>query len=315
MNQSTYYSSGKLLISGEYAVLDGALALALPTIFGQSLEVTKHKDKGFSWISKDNDGQTWFSNFSADYSFKTGSDPISDRLDQLFQHIRKKRPELFSGAQGYSFTSQIQFPRDWGLGSSSSLIANLAQWAEIDAQELSEMTFGGSGYDVAVALQNEPILYRRTQELPEVQPINLDWSFTDRLFFVHLNRKQDSREAIIQYRAMTQKDGFIQEISQLTKSMVACPDIETFQPLMAQHEMLISQAIGMKPVQKRMFPDYPGQIKSLGGWGGDFVLAAGDLTTPAYFQSKGYNTVIGFNDLIKKAPKKGAFILLISSIN
>ena len=35
--KTTYYSNGKLLITGEYLVLDGAEALALPTKFGQNL--------------------------------------------------------------------------------------------------------------------------------------------------------------------------------------------------------------------------------------------------------------------------------------
>ena len=39
METQTFYSNGKLLITGEYVVLDGAKALALPTKFGQSLVV------------------------------------------------------------------------------------------------------------------------------------------------------------------------------------------------------------------------------------------------------------------------------------
>ena len=39
--QLTYYSNGKLLITGEYVVLDGATALAIPTKYGQSLCVSK----------------------------------------------------------------------------------------------------------------------------------------------------------------------------------------------------------------------------------------------------------------------------------
>ena len=39
MESQSYYSNGKLLITGEYAVLDGALSLALPTKFGQELNV------------------------------------------------------------------------------------------------------------------------------------------------------------------------------------------------------------------------------------------------------------------------------------
>ena len=38
---SQFYSHGKLLITGEYLVLDGAKALAVPTVFGQDLSVKK----------------------------------------------------------------------------------------------------------------------------------------------------------------------------------------------------------------------------------------------------------------------------------
>jgi mevalonate kinase len=41
----TFYSHGKLLISSEYAVLDGAQALALPTKFGQTLKVESTSKK------------------------------------------------------------------------------------------------------------------------------------------------------------------------------------------------------------------------------------------------------------------------------
>ncbi|MEQ3661167.1 MAG: GHMP kinase, partial [Flavobacterium sp.] len=37
--KQTYYSNGKLLLTGEYVVLDGAKALAVPTKFGQSLSI------------------------------------------------------------------------------------------------------------------------------------------------------------------------------------------------------------------------------------------------------------------------------------
>ena len=31
-----FYSNGKLLITGEYVILDGALSLAVPSLLGQS---------------------------------------------------------------------------------------------------------------------------------------------------------------------------------------------------------------------------------------------------------------------------------------
>ena len=39
-NPKYFYSPGKLLLTGEYVVLDGAKSLAIPTIFGQSLNIT-----------------------------------------------------------------------------------------------------------------------------------------------------------------------------------------------------------------------------------------------------------------------------------
>ena len=59
----TFYSHGKLLLSAEYAVLDGALALALPTKFGQSLTVEptlENYENTVHWKSISNEGVVWF---------------------------------------------------------------------------------------------------------------------------------------------------------------------------------------------------------------------------------------------------------------
>ena len=58
--QQKFYSHGKLLISGEYAVLDGALALAVPTRFGQHMSVRENNSGILSWTSLDENGNAWF---------------------------------------------------------------------------------------------------------------------------------------------------------------------------------------------------------------------------------------------------------------
>ena len=58
--QTTYKSNGKLLITGEYVVLDGATALAIPTKYGQSLTVTNTNEMTLHWVSKDHTGNSWF---------------------------------------------------------------------------------------------------------------------------------------------------------------------------------------------------------------------------------------------------------------
>ncbi|MFN5366863.1 MAG: hypothetical protein ACK5CH_15765 [Bacteroidota bacterium] len=55
-------ASGKLLLTGEYFVLDGATALALPVRYGQRLEVSPTRPSGlFAWNSRDEHGNPWFS--------------------------------------------------------------------------------------------------------------------------------------------------------------------------------------------------------------------------------------------------------------
>ena len=61
-NDQYFFGHGKLLISGEYFVLDGAQSLALPTRHGQSLSVkySPSFSPKLSWKSYDVDGRCWF---------------------------------------------------------------------------------------------------------------------------------------------------------------------------------------------------------------------------------------------------------------
>jgi mevalonate kinase len=58
--KQTFYSNGKLLITGEYLVLDGAKAFALPTKFGQKLIIEETEGQIIHWKSVDRDGSIWF---------------------------------------------------------------------------------------------------------------------------------------------------------------------------------------------------------------------------------------------------------------
>ena len=65
------------------------------------------------------------------------------------------------------------------------------------------------------------------------------------------------------------------------------------------HENIIAKIIQQKPVQLALFSDYFGQTKSLGAWGGDFIMATGDTSTKEYFDQKGFHTVIPYDSMIK----------------
>lgn len=302
-----YYSNGKLLLTGEYAVLDGALSLALPTTYGQSLSVTQIDPQKLVWRSRDENGNIWFEHTFDNNLLSTkiengnfkGSDPISHTLYKILAAAKNLNPEFLNGTKGVEVDTQLDFPRDWGLGSSSTLINNIAQWAQVDAYRLLWNTLGGSGYDIACAQHNTPILYRLANGRPHIKAIHFDPEFKSHLFFVHLNKKQNSREGISNYREQKfDKTELIAEASAITKEMISCTQLPQFEALIAAHENLLAKTLNLPTVRERLFPDYPGKVKSLGAWGGDFILATGNDDAPDYFFAKGFKTVIPFVNMI-----------------
>ena len=73
-----------------------------------------------------------------------------------------------------------------------------------------------------------------------------------------------------------------------------------FQKTMNHHENCIGKLIGHTPVQQKLFSDYHGVVKSLGAWGGDFVLACGPTNSADYFMKKGHTTIISFGKIISR---------------
>lgn len=302
----TFYSHGKLLITGEYAVLDGAKALAIPTKYGQEMQVETTDKHGISWTSLDERGEAWFEgNFilkENNFIPKEGKtqDSTALRLLEILNAAKDLNNEFFSEDQGYKITTKLEFNRNWGLGSSSTLINNIASWFNIDAYRLLEKTFGGSGYDIAAAQQDSAFTYQLTKGQPSVLKSPFEPDFKDQLFFVFLNQKQNSREAIAHYRNQPRENINIltEKISGLTEQFLKCENLEEFQLLIELHETLISKAVNLPKIKTRLFPNFSGSLKSLGGWGGDFILATGGQEAQQYFRRKGYNTIIPFNKMI-----------------
>jgi hypothetical protein len=69
--------------------------------------------------------------------------------------------------------------------------------------------------------------------------------------------------------------------------------------LIFEHEKVLSIQLKKKMVKEIFFDDYEGEIKSLGAWGGDFIMAAGPKNSKKYFNEKGFKTVFSFNDMLK----------------
>jgi len=303
-----FRANGKLLLTGEYFVLDGVPALAVPTKKGQAFSADPdygQDDQRVSWIALDKDGEQWFRSLltRADWAQPQveAEDPKA-RICQILHAAEHLRTGCTDRVPGMDITTELEFDRQWGLGSSSTLIAAMASWLEVNPYKLLEATFGGSGYDLACAIAEGPILYERNGSTPKVTALDWHPEWVKSTHFVYRNQKQNSREGIRAYRAASVSERVKKAIGEIT---IALSDptlhLRAAAQLLRRHERLVAETLDMKPVQEELFPDFPGQLKSLGAWGGDFIWALSEESSEkvgAYFNERGYETVIGYEEMV-----------------
>ena len=297
------FSHGKLLISSEYLVLDGALALALPTKLGQEFFFEEKSDNQsiIEWESLCR-GEKWFKS-KIDYNkwevLETDDAQSAEFILEILKEIQRVSKVKLQNLETYSLKTNLEFPRNFGLGSSSTLMNNLALWAEIDPFCLNEKMLGGSGYDIAVAKEASALLYRKGLDNREIEKVHYSPMFKDELLFVHLNQKQNSREGIRLYQSKNKSEELIKEFSDLTEKIFRCQDLEDFSELMNFHEEKLSDFLGLETVKKTCFPDCPVFVKSLGAWGGDFVMTKKFQGYEDFFHGHGFHTFFEWNEIIK----------------
>ncbi len=305
-----FYANGKVLLSGEYFVLDGALALALPTRLGQSMEVAPSAEPGLlQWQSFDEKNSLWFEG-----SFElpelncrqTNDETTARRLADILQDAARQRPQLRDPATGWAVTTRLGFPRDWGLGSSSTLIALIAQWTQTDPFALLKASFGGSGYDLACALSRGPLLYQRLRGTPQYIEFPFSPSFRSQLYFVYLESKQNSREGIARFREkVIRNPQLIGQVSRLSADIIRAADLDTFEAVIHRHEDLVAATLDLPRAQDLHFPGFRGAVKSLGAWGGDFVLLSSrqpETELRAELKERGFSTMLPYDQLIVPPP-------------
>lgn len=296
------FSPGKLLLTSEYVVLDGAIALAVPTKWGQefffdeddnqqSLIFWKAKHQGHHWLDITIDYQNW-------KVVETNLPDGATFILQTLQNILKLGSSIFSDNKSFYITTNLQFPADYGLGSSSTLMTNLAEWSGVDAFMLNELSLGGSGYDIAVAKAQSAILFWRENNDVNYEKVDFSPDFGKDLIFVHLARKQDSREGIRLYRSKEKLLYLVRRFSEITQSVLQADTLEEFSALMQDHESILSDFLGLPTAKEKYFHDCPTFIKSLGAWGGDFVMSCRFENYENYFKEKGYENVFSWEDMI-----------------
>lgn len=294
------YSNGKLLITGEYLVLNGAEALALPLSCGQSLNYKKTNDNLIKWNSYDLKNKIWFSAIIDKNNFKviqSSDSTVCKRLNQILKSIRNHNSE-FLNKNGYEIETKLNFDKDWGLGSSSTLISNLSKLANVDPYIILNETFGGSGYDIACSKVNYPILYSLINGKRVIQKVEFNPSFKNNLYFIYLNKKQDSGKEITSYRNLKISDSDIDKVTSISKQIIKTKSQQEFNLLLDSHEEILSSILKRETIKKELFYDFEGSIKNLGAWGGDFILSSSTSNPSSYFFSKGFNKILTYDEMV-----------------
>tara|TARA_B100000925_G_C21993334_1_gene467764 strand:+ start:900 stop:1931 length:1032 start_codon:yes stop_codon:yes gene_type:complete len=307
--ESHFFGHGKLLISGEYVLLEGAQALALPTKPGQSMSVkyeNSFNEPKLYWKSLDHLGNCWFQAEFELWNFDQTNGNSCEKvrfLQKLFRQLRVQNKHFLREEVSVHVETKLGFPRDWGLGSSSTLIYNLSQWAYVSPFELLFKTSLGSGYDVACAQSDGPILYKNDNEGPIYSPVVFNPSFKSNIHFIYLGKKQSTTDEISKFNSLKKNKSqqVIKEISEITNSLLQCENISDFMYLVNGHERILSDYLNRKCLKEDRFPNFNGSIKSLGAWGGDFAMAVTELSETeikAYFKEQGHQFCLSYEDII-----------------
>jgi len=334
-----FHARGKLLLTGEYVVMQGARALACPTRRGQSMYTRSASPGRIHWKAYTPRGEVWL---QAEWEIQDGLEGISEtksaepssinnitlkcvglgksemakgvaRLQEWLQHAMRMskatNPEHFREeirrirSEGIAVETILEFEREWGLGSSSSLISLLARWWGCPAMQLHAATQGGSGYDQACATAGGPIFYRINGEsgAPDIRPAPFYPPFHEQLLFVYTGTKQSTDQSVRDYwLRQPATDSDLQQWSECATQMASATDLMQFMEIMHRHEQLMSEVLHRPPVQQSRFTGFPGQTKSLGAWGGDFVMAAAPEPERAhrYLGQNGYPIRFSFHELL-----------------
>ena len=313
-----FKSNGKFMLTGEYLVLKGAVALALPLKLGQSMNVeTLDSDEGLIYWNaflkttrqQDNETTSWFNVVLRKRDFcvlKSDDKEKAERLSDILSKVKSLNNNIFKENHDYRFSTLLDFDSQWGLGSSSTLINNVAEWANIDPYQLLGLTFKGSGYDIACAKANGPIFYETTsgdnyKQVQRSETASFYPDFKDNLYFVYLGHKQNSSKEV---KAFLDKDKDyteeIKSVSEISRMLPSINDLDEFCRLMNTHEDIIASCIGRHCVRE-YFKGFEGMVKSLGAWGGDFILAAtkhDEDYVKKYFENKSLDVIIKYKDIV-----------------
>lgn len=304
----SYFSHGKVLLCGEYAVLGGVEALALPVKTGQWLKVWEVPTAGNSkiiWQGVDHTGKAWFDcriDTEIMHVSESTDEEIAKTLVQLLRYIEKNRKEFFLH-KTIRIETTAEFDRSWGLGTSSTLVNTLASWTGVDPFELQRTVFGGSGYDVAVAVAGKPLLYWLEGDQPNWEPWHLDAQLTANWFLAFPGNKQNSRSSMAELKPrldeMKIDPMILQQLNACVNAIKNPRSIPLLEAMLEMYQALLAQYLEIPKAYDdlKIQPIQGGLCKWLGAWGGDMLLVNQKVLSE-YSETFASMQVVPWNEMV-----------------
>lgn len=295
-------SPGKVMLSGEYFVLWGATALAFPTFQRQHLAVFELTYQTCHHWTTTAGSEEIFSCLIDKASLKAfdiqGSKASAEFIEKVLQAARTLNPGIFESS--WHFHTRLGFQPQWGLGSSSSLIVNISRFTQTDAWRLHRMISRGSGYDIACALHEKPLLFSHPEN-PRISFPNITYPFVNALYFLPLGIKKDSSRAVSETAHLQPSTALIEEASQISYTLTWVPSLKEFTDLLKNYMHLVKRGLGLDEDLPAPLTGFSGFIKPLGAWGGDLALVISEEDENQlrdWFASRGFPELIKWQEII-----------------
>ncbi len=316
----SFYAPGKILLVGEYTVIKGFEGLAVPVKSGQWMDVWEFDSPGnaedrFIFNALDSRGASWFSESFDISNLKSNSLETnavkSNVADENFEnnesHLSKLLalvPESFwKSGKSYRFETRLEFDRSSGLGSSSTFVQLMSNYFKLDPFQVQDLVFGGSGYDVAIAAVQKPLIYWRNEQGVHFRQWKLNSELTKDWKVVFLGNKVNSRTSTSQVSDMLEDlsndENYRMQIQKIIEIVRDAQELMALETGIEMYQMFLSQLLGMvtpytyfgvKPLPR-------GVCKWLGAWGGDMLLV-NSVVWDAYYSLWNGCEVKNWNDLV-----------------
>ena len=278
----TFFAPGKILLAGEYAVLLGLEAHAVPVKQGQWMEffaynTPENQAPTVHFKALDEHGESWIEN-TYDLDSEVWRDTPAPELDAFDKVLQFVSADFWESQTSYRIETRLEFGRETGLGSSSTFIALMAQCFRLDPQKLQEHIFAGSGYDVAVACLGKPLSFWRNEKGAHYRQWSLPATLTEDWSVVFLGHKVNSRhsaaEIIENLKEVLAEPFYKQQFERVLRIVRDAETTASVEAALEMYQLLLAQLVNMDTPYKQfgLKPVKQGLCKWLGAWGGDMLL-------------------------------------------